>query len=110
MKDEKDFPGGPVVKSPHFHFRGCRFNPFSQTKSPHAMPRNAAKKVKFFKFKKKSEGWGMDKKSLVHINSNSQRLLVSDSKLRIGVRYPSKCSIYFSKLLFPIYMDRDDDS
>ena len=52
----------------------------------------------------------MDKKSLVHINSNSQRLLVSDSKLRIGVRYPSKCSIYFSKLLFPIYMDRDDDS
>lgn len=22
-----DFPGGPVVKTPCFHCRGCRFNP-----------------------------------------------------------------------------------
>ena len=24
-----DFPGGPVVKTPHFHCRGCRFDPLS---------------------------------------------------------------------------------
>ena len=24
-----DFPGGPVVKSSHFHCRGCRFDPWS---------------------------------------------------------------------------------
>ena len=24
-----DFPGGPVVKTPHFHYRGHRFNPWS---------------------------------------------------------------------------------
>jgi len=34
----------------------------------------------------------------------SSTLIVSDSKLRIGVRYPSKCSIYFSEPLFPIYV------
>ena len=42
----------------------------------------------------------MDRKSLVQLNSK----IVSDSKLRIGVRYPSKCSIYFSEPLFPIYV------
>ena len=25
----RDFPGGPVVKSPHFHCRGCQFDPWS---------------------------------------------------------------------------------
>ena len=25
----QDFPGGPVVKTPHFHCRGCRFDPWS---------------------------------------------------------------------------------
>ena len=24
FKDEKDFPGGPVVKTPCFHYRGAR--------------------------------------------------------------------------------------
>ena len=24
-KKKKDFPGGPVVKAPHFHCRGCGF-------------------------------------------------------------------------------------
>ena len=24
-----DFPGDPVVKTPHFQCRGCRFNPWS---------------------------------------------------------------------------------
>ena len=24
-----DFPGRPVVKTPHFHCRGCGFNPWS---------------------------------------------------------------------------------
>ena len=26
--NKKHFPGGPVVKSPHFHCRGQRFNPW----------------------------------------------------------------------------------
>ena len=25
----RDFPGGPVVKTAHFHCRGCRFDPWS---------------------------------------------------------------------------------
>ena len=25
--DKRDFPSGPVVKTPHFHFRGRRFDP-----------------------------------------------------------------------------------
>ena len=25
-----DFPGGPVVKTPHFHFRGHEFDPWSE--------------------------------------------------------------------------------
>ena len=27
----RDLPGGPVVKTPHFHCRGHRFNPWSGT-------------------------------------------------------------------------------
>ena len=30
-----DFPGGPVVKTPSFHCKGCRFDPWSG-KIPHA--------------------------------------------------------------------------
>ena len=29
QKGVRDFPGGPVVKTPHFHCRGCRFHPWS---------------------------------------------------------------------------------
>ena len=29
------FPGGPVVKTPRFHCRGCGFNPWVGTKIPH---------------------------------------------------------------------------
>lgn len=31
-----DFPGRPVVKTPHFHCRGHRFDLWSRTKIPHA--------------------------------------------------------------------------
>ena len=31
-----DFPGGPVVKTPCFQCRGCRFHPWSGTRIPHA--------------------------------------------------------------------------
>ena len=27
-KQERDIPGGPVVKTPHFQCRGCEFNPW----------------------------------------------------------------------------------
>ena len=26
----RDFPGGPVVKTPHFQCRGCEFDPWSE--------------------------------------------------------------------------------
>ena len=29
LKHSRDFPGGPVVKTPHFHCRGSRFDPCS---------------------------------------------------------------------------------
>ena len=32
----KDFSGGPVVKTLHFHCRGHKFNPWSGSKVPHA--------------------------------------------------------------------------
>ena len=32
-----DFAGGPVVKTPSFHFRGHVFDPWSGTKIPHAV-------------------------------------------------------------------------
>ena len=25
----RDFPGGPVVRTPHFHYRGHKFDPWS---------------------------------------------------------------------------------
>ena len=31
-----DFPGDPVVKTPHFHSRGHGFNPWSGIYTPHA--------------------------------------------------------------------------
>ena len=37
----RDFSGGPVVKTLHFHCRGCGFDPWSG-KMPHGM----AKKLK----------------------------------------------------------------
>ena len=36
-REVQDFPGGPVVKTQHFHYRGCRFWPLGWgTEIPHA--------------------------------------------------------------------------
>ena len=32
--ESKDFPGGPVVKTPCFHHRGHRFDPLSRSQNP----------------------------------------------------------------------------
>ena len=34
LKHSRDFPGGPVVKTPHFHCRGSRFDPCSGNSDP----------------------------------------------------------------------------
>ena len=35
-KENRDFPGGPVVKTPHFRCRGHGFSPWWGTEIPHA--------------------------------------------------------------------------
>ena len=40
-----DFPGGPVVKTPCFQCRGCRFDPRSGNQIPHAMRCSKKKKL-----------------------------------------------------------------
>ena len=30
LKEKQDFPGGPVVKTLNFHYRGYRFDPWSR--------------------------------------------------------------------------------
>ena len=42
---DRDFPGGPVVRSLHSHYRGCRFNS-SLGKIPHASQCGQQKKTK----------------------------------------------------------------
>ena len=37
---ESDFPGGPVVKTPHFHCRGAGSIPGRGAKVPHTVWRN----------------------------------------------------------------------
>ena len=44
------FPGGPIVKIPHFHCRGHGFNPWWGSTIPHAMWREQQKK-------RKQESW-----------------------------------------------------
>ena len=41
-----DYPGGPVVETLHFHFRGCGFISGGGTKIPHATQRGQKKKKK----------------------------------------------------------------
>ena len=50
----QDFPGGPVVKTPHFQGRGMGSIPGQGTKIPHAM-QHGQKTLKK-KFKKKAKG------------------------------------------------------
>ena len=39
-----DFPHGPVIKAPHFHFVGCRLNPSSgKLCIPHDVTKNKTK-------------------------------------------------------------------
>ena len=35
-KKFRDFPGGPAVRTPCFHYRGQRFNPWLGNRIPHA--------------------------------------------------------------------------
>ena len=45
----RDFPGGSVVKTPHFQCRGCRFNPWSQHQdSTHFMAQSSPTPKKIF--------------------------------------------------------------
>jgi len=46
----KDFPGGPLVKTPHFHCRGRRFNP-GLRKLRSRVPPGSAKKIRRQKLK-----------------------------------------------------------
>ena len=43
---DREFPGGPLVRTPSFHCQGPRFNPWSRTKSPQAASCTAKKKKK----------------------------------------------------------------
>ena len=54
MQQQWEFPGGPLVKTPCFHCRGCRFNPWSGNERGSCMPRCVAKK-------KKMQQWGCQK-------------------------------------------------
>ena len=38
------FPGGPMVRNPHFHCQGCRFDPWLENSDPAS--REAVKKKK----------------------------------------------------------------
>ena len=39
-----EFPGDPVVRTPHFHCRGHGFHPWRETKIPHAAQCSQKKK------------------------------------------------------------------
>ena len=45
----EDFPGGPIVKTPHFQCRRCGFTPGPGIKIPHAAVGGPKKKF-FFKY------------------------------------------------------------
>ena len=42
LKVGRDFPGGPVAKTPHSQCRGPRFNPLSENLIPHAATKDPA--------------------------------------------------------------------
>ena len=46
----RDFPGGPVIKTPHFHCWGHGFNPWWGTKIPHVALCGQKKKKKEKKY------------------------------------------------------------
>ena len=55
VRNRREFPGGPVVGNPRFHYQGCGFSPWSgelRSYKPHGM----AKKKK----KKKRKRMGVD--------------------------------------------------
>ena len=45
LRNDWDFPGGPVVKTPSFHCRGRGFNPWWGTKIPKAVRCSQKKKT-----------------------------------------------------------------
>ena len=47
-RPSQNFPGGPVVKTPHFHCRGHGFDPSSSGKfrMPHGVAKKKKKKTK----------------------------------------------------------------
>ena len=46
MKNQRDFPGSPVVKTPSFHWRGVGSIPGWETKIPHAARCRQKKKIR----------------------------------------------------------------
>ena len=66
-----DFSGDAVVKTPCFHCRGHRFNPWSDTKIPHAVQHcekiNILLKLFFF-FKKRANSALNIQSSVWHAN------------------------------------------
>ena len=67
----RDFPGGPVLKTPCFHCRGHGLDPWSRELRSH-MPHSAAKK------KKKSERW-LKEKEEVESESNRDKWTNEDT-------------------------------
>ena len=51
----RGFPVGPVVKTPCFHCRGCRFDSIPGRRTEIRMPHSVAKKLKDSKNKNKTE-------------------------------------------------------
>ena len=59
----RDFPGGPVVKTLHFHCRGCGFDPWSG-KMPHGMAKKFKKKKKKTQLREAELWWPVGEKRL----------------------------------------------
>ena len=49
----RDFPGGPVIKTPHFQCRGCGFNPGQGPKVPRAVWHRQEIKIRIINFKRR---------------------------------------------------------
>ena len=49
----RDFPGGPVAKTPYSQCRGHRFNPWSENKIPHTATKTWWSQIKFFNYTSK---------------------------------------------------------
>ena len=55
-KQGGDFPGGPVVKTSHFYYRGCEFDPWWGTKIPHALRHSQRIIIIFLKSRREFPG------------------------------------------------------